>query len=160
MSRDLGRARDFARRHGAAGGEAAHERLDTLLADPELDAMIIATPDKLHAEQTIAAAKVGKHVLVEKPMATDAESAPAMVRACRNAGVVLAVAYHGQGGSPLFTRHSAEFVSGIAQEIRKSLMLKRLTRAENHPESHADPLDAHPAPEHILVSPPPVRNNV
>ena len=88
MSRDHGRARDFARRHGAAGGEAAHERLDTLLADPELEAVIIATPDKLHAEQTIAAAKVGKHVLVEKPMATDAESARAMVRACRNAGSV------------------------------------------------------------------------
>ena len=94
MSRDLGRARDFARRHGAAGGEVAHERLDTLLADPELDAVIIATPDKLHAEQTIAAAEAGKHVLVEKPMATDMESARAMVRACRDARVVLAVAYH------------------------------------------------------------------
>ena len=94
MSRDLGRARDFARRHGAAGGETAHDRLDHLLADPELDAVIIATPDRLHAEQTIAAAEAGKHVLVEKPMATDAESARAMVRACRDAGVVLAVAYH------------------------------------------------------------------
>ena len=94
MSRDLRRARDFARRHGAAGGETAHDRLDTLLADPELDAVIIATPDKLHAEQTLAAAEAGKHVLVEKPMATDVESARAMVRACRDAGVVLAVAYH------------------------------------------------------------------
>ena len=94
MSRDLGRARDFARRHRAASREAAHERLDTLLADPELDAVIIATPDKLHAEQTIAAAEAGKHVLVEKPMATDMESARAMVETCRDAGVVLAVAYH------------------------------------------------------------------
>ena len=94
MSRDLGRARDFARRHGAAGGETAHDRIDTLLADPDLDAVIIATPDKLHAEQTIAAAEAGKHVLVEKPLATDEESGRAMVRTCRDAGVVLAVAYH------------------------------------------------------------------
>ena len=94
MSRDLGRARDFAGRHGAVGGEPAHDRLETLIADPELDAVIIATPDKLHAEQTLAAAEAGKHVLVEKPMATDADAARAMVRACRGAGVVLAVAYH------------------------------------------------------------------
>ena len=93
-SRDLGRARDCARRHGAAAAEPAHDRIETLLADPELDALIIATPDRLHAEQTVAAAEAGKHVLVEKPMATDADSARAMVRACREAGVTFGVAYH------------------------------------------------------------------
>ena len=118
MSRDLGRARDFARRHRAAGGETAHDRLDTLLADPELHAVIIATPDKLHAEQTFAAAEAGKHVLVEKPMATDAESARAMVRACRDAGVVLAVAYHmrwHRGHRLLHARVGAGKVGAIRQ---------------------------------------------
>ena len=118
MSRDLRRARDFARRHGAAGGETAHDRLDTLLADPELDAVIIATPDKLHAEQTLAAAEAGKHVLVEKPMATDVESARAMVRACRDAGVVLAVAYHmrwHRGHRLLHARVGAGEVGAIRQ---------------------------------------------
>ena len=56
--------------------------------------VVIATPDKLHAEQTIAAANAGKHVLVEKPMATTVEDADAMIQACRSADVRLGVAYH------------------------------------------------------------------
>jgi predicted dehydrogenase len=94
LSRDMQRAVQFADRHGAQSPNPAHTRIDSLLADPQLDAVIIATPDKLHAEQTIAAAKAGKHVLVEKPMATDVESAKAMVKACADAGVLLAVGYH------------------------------------------------------------------
>jgi 1,5-anhydro-D-fructose reductase (1,5-anhydro-D-mannitol-forming) len=68
--------------------------LESLLSDAQLDAVIVATPDKLHAQQTIAAASAGKHVLVEKPMATDVGSAKAMVEACEKTGVVLAVAHH------------------------------------------------------------------
>jgi predicted dehydrogenase len=68
--------------------------LPALLADPELDAVLIATPDALHAEQAIAAARAGKHVLCEKPMATRARDAHAMVAACAEAGVTLGVAYH------------------------------------------------------------------
>ena len=94
LSRDTERGRAFARRHGAASPEAVHTDLDRLLADAELDAVLIATPDKLHAAQCIAAARAGKHVLTEKPMAADASSADAMVEACDEAGVVLAVAYH------------------------------------------------------------------
>ena len=56
--------------------------------------MLIASPDKLHASQCIAAARAGKHVLSEKPMATDVAEGQAMVDACNEAGVVLAVAYH------------------------------------------------------------------
>ena len=70
LSRDVGRARDFAKRHGAASPQPAYDDLDALLADPELDAVLIASPDGLHAEQCIAAASAGKHVLCEKPMAT------------------------------------------------------------------------------------------
>lgn len=94
LSRDLTRASDFAKRHGAASAAAAYTNLDSMLADPELDAVLIASPDKLHADQTIAAAQAGKHVLVEKPMATDRETGQAMVEACASAGVKLAVAYH------------------------------------------------------------------
>ena len=56
--------------------------------------MVIATPDKLHADQTIAAARAGKHVLVEKPMATSVPDASNMVSECAAAGVALGVAYH------------------------------------------------------------------
>ncbi len=94
LSRDRDRARVFARRHGAAAPDPAHVSLASLLADPDLDAVIVATPDGMHAEQTIAAARAGKHVLTEKPMATNVGEAEAMVHACRVAGVRLAVGYH------------------------------------------------------------------
>ena len=94
MSRDLSRARDFGVRHGAVAPNAAYDSLDAMLDDPRLDGVVIATPDKLHASQVAAAAAKGKHVLVEKPMATDVESAKAMVAACEASGVTLAVAYH------------------------------------------------------------------
>ena len=94
LSRDAGRAAAFAERHGARAPQPAHNDLDAFLADPDLDAVLIASPDRLHAPQAIAAARAGKHILVEKPMATSTEEAEAMVAAARGAGVVLAVAYH------------------------------------------------------------------
>ena len=94
LSRDLERARDFAGRHEASAPEPAFEDLDALLADPALDAVIIASPDARHAEQTIRAAKAGKHVLCEKPMTTTREDARVMVDTCAAEGVKLGVAYH------------------------------------------------------------------
>ena len=94
LSRDPQRGREFAERHGAAAENAVHTDLDSLLADDDLDAVLIASPDKLHAPQCEAAARAGKHVLTEKPMATDVAEAEAMVEACDRAGVTLAVAYH------------------------------------------------------------------
>lgn len=94
LSRSGPRAADFAARHEAAAPEPAHDDLDRLLADPELDGVVVATPDGLHAEQAVAAARAGKHVFTEKPMATSSEDARAMIRTCREAGVTLGVAYH------------------------------------------------------------------
>lgn len=94
LSRDAARAAQFARRHGAQSESPAHTDLDTLLGDPDLDGVVIATPDKLHARQAVAAARAGKHVLTEKPMATSLTDADAMVAACRDAAVQLGVAYH------------------------------------------------------------------
>ncbi len=94
LSRDAGRGREFAARHGAAAVNAVHTDLGSLLADDGLDAVLIATPDKLHAPQCVAAARAGKHVFAEKPMATDVAAAEDMLAACDKAGVALAVAYH------------------------------------------------------------------
>lgn len=94
LSRDAARAGEFAERHGAAASSPVHTDLESLLADGDLDAVLIATPDKLHAAQAIAAARAGKHVLTEKPMATSVTDAQAMVDACDEARVTLAVAYH------------------------------------------------------------------
>lgn len=94
VSRDLERAQDFCHRHGATAPVPAHTNIDRMLADPALDAVIIATPDRLHASQAIAAARAGKHVLVEKPMATSVEEAEQMIEECDRADVRLGIAYH------------------------------------------------------------------
>jgi predicted dehydrogenase len=65
-----------------------------LLMDYEIDAIYIATPVHLHAEQTIAAAERGKHVLCEKPMALNLAECERMIEACRSNDVKLGVAYY------------------------------------------------------------------
>ena len=65
-----------------------------LLADPEIEAIYIATPVHLHAEQTIAAAEAGKHVLCEKPMALNVAECDRMIAACEANGVKLGIAYY------------------------------------------------------------------
>lgn len=63
--------------------------LDALLSSEQVQGIIISTPHFLHAEQAIRAAQAGKHIMVEKPMATSLEDAVAMARAARKAGVAL-----------------------------------------------------------------------
>jgi 1,5-anhydro-D-fructose reductase (1,5-anhydro-D-mannitol-forming) len=82
-------AETFARQHGA---RRAHTDWRGLLRDEEVDAVYVATPVRLHAEQSIAAAEAGKHVLCEKPMALDVKSCERMVAAARQHGVRLGVA--------------------------------------------------------------------
>lgn len=88
--RDQGRADAFAEKHGA---DAAYSDLDALLADSRVDALFVASPNHLHAPQTIKAAAAGKHVLSEKPMANSVTDAAAMVSACRDHGVKLGLGF-------------------------------------------------------------------
>ena len=90
--RELGES--FARRHGPSRYVPSFE---DLIAIPEIDAVYVATPPLLHCEQTVAAARAGKHVLVEKPMAMHAGECAKMIEACSDAGVTLAVAYYRRG---------------------------------------------------------------
>jgi predicted dehydrogenase len=64
-----------------------------MLADPAVGAVYIATPNALHAEQVIAAARAGKHVLCEKPLAMTAAEAERMLDVCANEGVRLMEAF-------------------------------------------------------------------
>lgn len=107
LSREKSRADEVAKRFAAQSATPAHDDLDSLLADPDLDAVLIATPDKMHAEQAIAAAKAGKHVFSEKPMTTSIEEADAMVSACKDAGVKLGVAFHNRWHAGLRKLHEA-----------------------------------------------------
>lgn len=76
---------------------------DELLAHAEVDAVCICTPSGQHAAQAIAAAKAGKHVLVEKPMALSLADADAMIWACEEAGVRLGFVLQ-RRAEPLFRR--------------------------------------------------------
>jgi predicted dehydrogenase len=77
----------FAERHGLSLSSS----LDALLADDRVDAVVLATPHSLHADQIVAVAKAGKPVLCEKPLALTRADAARAIDACRRAGVVLAV---------------------------------------------------------------------
>lgn len=77
-SRDAARARIFAEQHGAVRHYGSYEEL---LADPEMDAVYIATPQPLHAQWTLRAVEAGKHVLCEKPLGMNLGEAEAMFEA-------------------------------------------------------------------------------
>ena len=89
-SRDDRRARATAEALGIPRWYGSYE---ALLADPDVDAVYVPLPNHLHAAWTIAAARAGKHVLCEKPLAMTAAEAEGMLTACREAGVLLMEAF-------------------------------------------------------------------
>ena len=89
-SRDRGRAEATAR---GLGIPRAYGSYEDLLADPDIDAVYVPLPNHLHAAWTIAAARAGKHVLCEKPLAMSAAEAQAMNDACKEAGIVMMEAF-------------------------------------------------------------------
>jgi predicted dehydrogenase len=84
-------AESFAREFGA---KRWYGDWRELIADDEIDAVYIATPVYLHAEQTVAAAEAGKHILCEKPMAMTRGECDRMIAACDLKDVTLGVAYY------------------------------------------------------------------
>jgi 1,5-anhydro-D-fructose reductase (1,5-anhydro-D-mannitol-forming) len=91
VSRDQGRADTFAREFGA---RFAYTEYEEMLANPEVEAVFIATPNSFHAGQVAAAARAGKHVLCDKPLANNVADARAALEACAKAGVKLGVNFH------------------------------------------------------------------
>ncbi|EGY25815.1 oxidoreductase, NAD-binding Rossmann fold family protein [Desulfovibrio sp. A2] len=77
--------------HAARYGVPGYASLEALLSECQCDIVSICTPSGLHAQQTIVAARAGRHVMTEKPMATRWKDGLAMVRACDEAGVRLFV---------------------------------------------------------------------
>jgi glucose-fructose oxidoreductase len=84
----------WAKDHGFPAKNIYHYDTMARLADnPEIDIVYVVTPNALHAVYTIAAAKAGKHVICEKPMALTAAECDTMIAACKAANVRLSIGY-------------------------------------------------------------------
>ena len=88
------KAERIAAQYGVASGSIYnYENFDEIAHNPNVDAVYVALPNSMHAEYTIRAAKAGKHVLCEKPMATNVTDCERMIAACKAANVKLMIAY-------------------------------------------------------------------
>lgn len=94
--------REEARARFAASFRArTYPTVEALSADPDVDAVYVATPHEVHAEHAITAARAGKHVLVEKPMALSLAECRSMIEAARKAGVQLVVGHSHSFDAPI-----------------------------------------------------------
>jgi predicted dehydrogenase len=91
MRRSGDKAADYARRHGVPRW---YDDAEALIADPDVDAVYIATPPDSHCDYTLLAAAAGKPVYVEKPMGRTAAECDTMIQACARLRVPLFVAYY------------------------------------------------------------------
>lgn len=114
-ARDPNKAGAFARRHGVP---RVHPTYEALVQDPELDAVYIALPNSLHAVWCIRALEAGKHVLCEKPLASNATEAAQAMEVASRTGRVLAEAMHYRY-HPLAARLKAIVQSGELGTIHR-----------------------------------------
>ena len=108
MRRSGARAKDYAERHGVPRW---YDDASALINDPDVEAVYIATPPSSHKDYTLAAARAGKPVYVEKPMALNHAECLEMIEACRSAGTPLFVAYY-RRALPRFLKVKELLVSG------------------------------------------------
>ena len=90
LSRERSRGTAFAQRFGIP---EVYDNLDALLQSPNVQAVVVATPDASHEPQVIAAAQAGVHVLCEKPMTTTYAGGQRMAEAVRASGITFAMGY-------------------------------------------------------------------
>ncbi|NOU69766.1 gfo/Idh/MocA family oxidoreductase [Paenibacillus sp. LMG 31461] len=114
MRRNGALAEDYAKRHGVAKW---YDDAAALVNDPDVNAVYVATPPGFHHEYTLLAAKAGKPVYVEKPMARNHAECQEMISACEEAGVPLFVAYY-RRGLPKFVEIKRLIDSGVIGEVR------------------------------------------
>ncbi|MBW8904679.1 MAG: Gfo/Idh/MocA family oxidoreductase [Betaproteobacteria bacterium] len=121
-SRSADKRQKFATKYGCRAASSYEE----VLADRTIEAIINTTPNGVHKETTIAAARAGKHVFLDKPIANTIADARALTDACRQAGVVLALGYQRRREAHFrwVKQHLAEFgrlVNGEANISRDRL---------------------------------------
>ncbi len=91
---DPAKGAKWAREYGFPGTSVySYDTMARLVDNPAIDIVYVVTPNGLHAEHCIAAAKAGKHIICEKPMANTVVECDAIIAACRAAGVRLSIGY-------------------------------------------------------------------
>lgn len=113
-ARDTGRAREHAKKLGIP---KVHESYQALLADPDIDAVYVPLPNALHAEWSIRAMEAGKHVLCEKPIASNEDEARQLSEVATRTGRVICEAMHPLYHA-LFDRIGAILAEGVIGEVR------------------------------------------
>lgn len=100
-----------------------YQNFDEIVNNKDIDLVYVVTPNALHKEYVIRAAKAGKHVIVEKPMAVTAKDCQEMIDACKKAGVQLAVGYrlHYEPYNKELKRLGQEKVFGQVRLVEASL---------------------------------------
>lgn len=106
--------------------------LDDVLNHPDVDAVIISTPHDLHVPLGIRAAEAGKHVIVEKPMATTLADADALIAACRQAGVLCSSKECSVRYQPATAKAKALIEQGAIGDV----MATQVFGAANKPQSY------------------------
>lgn len=114
MRRNGALAKDYAQRHHVPKW---YDNAEALIYDKDVDAVYIATPPAYHREYTLAAAKAGKPVYVEKPMAVTFMECQEMIKACSEASVPLFVAYY-RRALPRFLKIKELIESKVIGDIR------------------------------------------
>lgn len=122
ISRDPAKHKEFSQKSGVK----VVSSYGRVLKDPEIGAVVLATPHSLHLKQIQQAAKAGKHVFVEKPMTLTRKSAEKAVEACRAAGITLSIGFN--------RRHAPSFV-----EMLKSIRSGRIGDVLHVEATHSGP---------------------
>lgn len=100
------RAKEVAAAYGA---RKVYTDYNEMMRDPEIDAVAVVTPDFAHCGPIVAAARAGKHVIVEKPLATTGDDVREIAEAVRKAGITLMVDFHNRWSPPVvLTRDNIE----------------------------------------------------
>ena len=114
MRRNGAKAKDYAQRHQVPKW---YDKAEDLINDPDVNAIYIATPPNAHEELTAKAAKAGKPVYVEKPMARSYAECQRMIATCEEANVPLYIAYY-RRKLPNFSKLKQLIESGFIGDIR------------------------------------------
>jgi predicted dehydrogenase len=122
ISRDPAKHKEFSQKTGVK----VVSSYGRVLKDPEIGAVVLATPHSLHVKQIQQAAKAGKHVFVEKPMTLTRKTAEKAIEACRAAGITLSIGYN--------RRHAPSFV-----EMLKSIRSGRIGDVLHIEATHSGP---------------------